>query len=138
MQPISANTLSTVDVQSPAGESVGKIVDFMLDTERGSVVYAELAVGGVLGVGAKMLAVPPQALTFDSGRRCLTLAVDTATLDDAPGFDRANPPESADGALLTRARPSALGNGHFTQRKVTPWVISAMQSGTRSWRWASS
>ena len=106
MQPISANTLSTVDVQSPAGESVGKVVDFMLDTERGSVVYAELAVGGVLGVGAKMLAVPPQALTFDSGRRCLNLAVDTATLDDAPGFDRANPPESADGALLTRARPS--------------------------------
>ena len=78
----------------------------MLDTERGSVAYAELAVGGVLGVGAKMLAVPPQTLTFDSGRRCLTLAIDTATLDDAPGFDRANPPESADGALLTRARPS--------------------------------
>ena len=107
MQPISANSLSTVDVQSPAGENVGRIVDFMLDTERGSVVYAELAVGGVLGVGAKMLAVPPQTLAFDSGRRCLALAVDTATLDDAPGFDRANPPESADGALLTRARPSA-------------------------------
>ena len=106
MQPVSANTLSTVDVQSPAGETVGKVVDFMLDTERGSVVYAELAVGGVLGVGAKMLAVPPQTLTFDSGRSCLNLAVDTATLDDASGFDRANPPESADAALLTRVRPA--------------------------------
>lgn len=105
MRPVSANMLSTVDVHSPAGESVGKVVDFMLDTERGSAAYAELAVGGVLGVGAKMLAIPPQALTFDSGLRCLNLSVDTTTLDDAAGFDRANPPDSADGALLARAPP---------------------------------
>ena len=61
MRPISTNLLSTTEVRSPAGEDVGKIVDFMLDTERGSVVYALLAVGGVLGVGAKMLAISPQA-----------------------------------------------------------------------------
>jgi hypothetical protein len=108
VQLISANTLSTVDVRSPAGETVGKVVDFMLDTERGSVVYAELAVGGVLGVGAKMLAIPPETLTFDDGQRCLNLSVDTAALDTAPGFDRANPPASADGGLLENARPSGL------------------------------
>jgi hypothetical protein len=105
MRPVSANMLSTVDVHSPAGENVGKVLDFMLDTERGSVVYAELAVGGVLGVGAKMLAIPRQALTFDNGRRCLNLSVDTTALNDAAGFDRANPPDSADGALLARAPP---------------------------------
>jgi len=104
VQLISANALSTVDVRSPSGENVGKVVDFMLDTERGSVVYAELAVGGVLGVGAKMLAIPPQTLSFDGGQRCLNLSVATAALDDAPGFDRANPPASADGALLGSAR----------------------------------
>ena len=48
MRLIAANTLSTAEVRSPAGEDVGKIVDFMLDTERGEAVYAVLAVGGVL------------------------------------------------------------------------------------------
>jgi hypothetical protein len=104
---IAANTLSTAEVRSPAGETVGKIVDFMLDTERQSVVYAVLGVGGVLGVGAKMLAIPPESLAYDSGRRCLNLAVDTAALDEAPGIDRANPPDHADGTLLERERPAS-------------------------------
>ena len=102
MRPVSATVLSTAEVRSPAGEDVGKIVDFMLDTERGSVVYAVLAVGGVLGVGAKMLAIPPRALRLDADRRGLDLAVDTATLDAAPGMDRANAPETADPALRAR------------------------------------
>ena len=112
MRPISANLLSTAEVRSPAGEDVGKIVDFMLDTERGSVVYALLAAGGVLGVGAKMLAISPHSLRLDRARLCLELAVDTATLDATPGIDRANPPENADAALLSRAStaPSQPGS----------------------------
>ena len=108
MRLIAASTLSTADVRSPAGEDVGKVVDFMLDTERGAVVYAVLAVGGVLGVGAKMLAIPPQRLGYDLSKRCLSLAVDTDALDEAQGFDRANPPEHADAALLARSSASRL------------------------------
>jgi len=102
---VTANTLSTVEALSPAGESVGKIVDFMVDTERQSVVYGVLAVGGVLGVGAKMLAVPPSSLSYDSGRRCMNLAVDTAVLDEASGIDRSNLPGHANRDLLARAQP---------------------------------
>ena len=103
MRPIAANVLSTADVRSPAGENVGKIVDVMLDTERGSIVYAVLAVGGVLGVGAKMLAIPPANLKLALDGRCVELDVDTGTLEAAHGIDRANPPEHAEPAL----RPSA-------------------------------
>ncbi|HUQ53639.1 MAG TPA: PRC-barrel domain-containing protein [Gammaproteobacteria bacterium] len=99
MRLISANTLSAADVRSAAGETLGKIVDFMLDTERGSVVYAVLSVGGVLGVGAKMLAIPPESLGYDSGQRALSVGIDTAALDEATGIDRANPPDHADGDL---------------------------------------
>ena len=106
MRPIAANALSAADVRSAAGENVGKIVDFMLDTEQGSVVYAVLAVGGVLGVGAKMLAIPPEDLRLDAGRRCLELAVDTEALAAAPGIDRANPPEAAEATMLA-STPSA-------------------------------
>ena len=113
MRLIAANTLSTAEVHSPAGENVGKIVDFMLDTERGSVVYAVLAVGGVLGVGAKMLAIPPDSLAYDGSRRSFHLGVDTAALDEAHGIDRANPPDHAD-TDLTRERlpPSRTPTSH--------------------------
>ena len=115
MRPVAANVLSTAEVQSPAGENVGKIVDFMLDTKRGSVVYAVLAVGGVLGVGAKMLAIPPGELRFDPARG-LEIGVDTATLEAVPGIDRTNPPESAEDARLGSAptgtpKPAARGQG---------------------------
>ena len=103
MRPVTANVLSTAEVRSPAGEHVGKIVDFMLDTERGSVEYAVLAVGGVLGVGAKMLAVQPGELRFDAGHACLEITVETATLAALPSIDRANPPETADAAVRSRA-----------------------------------
>ena len=103
MHPVAANLLSTAEVRSPAGEHVGKIVDFMLDTERGSVEYAVLAVGGVLGVGAKMIAVQPGELRFDAAHRCLVITVDAATLAADPGIDRANPPESANAAVRSGA-----------------------------------
>ena len=103
VRPVTANMLSTAEVRSPAGEHVGKIVDFMLDTERGSVEYAVLAVGGVLGVGAKMLAVQPGELRFDASRNCLEITVDTATLAAHPGINRANPPENANAAVRSRA-----------------------------------
>lgn len=106
MRLIAANTLTTTDVRSPAGEDVGKIVDFMLDTERGAVSYAVLAVGGVLGVGAKALAIPPAALKLDSGRRCLELLADTAALEEVPGIDRTNPPKRVDALLLAQSRRS--------------------------------
>ena len=116
MRPVTANVLSNVDVQSPAGETVGKVVDFMLDTERGSVVYAVLAVGGVLGVGAKMLAILPSQLRFDAARPGLAIAVEAEALDAVPGIDRTNPPESAEDVLLGRAptgtpQPAARGQG---------------------------
>lgn len=116
MRLISASALSTAEVRSPAGEDVGKIVDFMLNTEERSVVYAVLAVGGVLGVGAKMLAIPPKALAFDSGRRCLTLAVATAALDEAPGFDRTNPPDDADATLSARAQQRSIPSNQRSVR----------------------
>jgi len=112
MRPITANSLTTAEVRSPSGEDLGKIVDFMLDTERGSVVYAVLATGGVLGVGAKMLAVPPRSLQL-SGDRCLEIAVDTAALAAADGIDRANPPQSADATLRQPgASPSSRAVSH--------------------------
>src|SRR5262245_1280011 len=62
---LSADTLTGDKVVNAAGEDLGKIEDFMLDVESGRIRYAVLSFGGVLGLGSKLFAVPPEALTVD-------------------------------------------------------------------------
>jgi len=57
---LSADTLSGDAVVNSAGEKLGKIEDFMLDVESGRIRYAVLSFGGVLGIGNKLFAVPPE------------------------------------------------------------------------------
>ena len=106
MRLIAAQSLGATEVVDRNGANVGHIVDFMLDTRARRVVYAVLAHGGVLGIGAKLLAVPPQALELDSGGRRITVTVDPTLLDEATGMDRGNPPEHADRELQRAAARS--------------------------------
>lgn len=96
---LSADTLAGDPVFNGAGENLGKIEDFMLDMESGRIRYAVLSFGGVLGIGNKLFAVPAEALTIDTERKCLVLDVDKERLENAPGFDKDNWPNFADPTL---------------------------------------
>ena len=96
---LSADTLAGDSVFNSDGESLGKIEDFMLDVESGRIRYAVLSFGGVLGIGNKLFAVPPEALTVDTQRKCLVLDVEKGRLENAPGFDKDNWPNFADPTL---------------------------------------
>jgi hypothetical protein len=104
MRLVSAHLLARTEVVDTSGQSLGHIVDFMLDTQARRVVYAVLSHGGVLGLGIKLLAVPPQALELDGSRRRLTLTVDPRALEEAAGIDRDNPPATADRVLQKAAQ----------------------------------
>jgi sporulation protein YlmC with PRC-barrel domain len=96
---LSADTLAGDKVVNAAGEDLGKIEDFMLDVESGRIRYAVLSFGGVLGIGSKLFAVPPEALTVDTENARLILDVDRERLQNAPGFDKDNWPNFADPTL---------------------------------------
>jgi sporulation protein YlmC with PRC-barrel domain len=96
---LSADTLAGDKVVNAAGEDLGKIEDFMLDVESGRIRYAVLSFGGVLGIGSKLFAVPPEALTVDTVNKRLILDVDRERLQSAPGFDKDNWPNFADPTL---------------------------------------
>lgn len=93
---LSASTLSGDKVFNPAGEDLGKIEDFMLDMESGRIVYAVLSFGGVFGVGDKLFAVPPEALSLDEDKRCFVLDANKSDLKNAPGFEKDDWPDFAD------------------------------------------
>ena len=96
---LSADTLSGDAVVNSAGESLGNIEDLKLDVESGRIRYAVLSFGGVLGIGNKLFAVPPEALTVDTDNKRLVLNVERERLKSAPGFDKDNWPNFADPML---------------------------------------
>jgi hypothetical protein len=59
-------------VYDAEGNLVGKLEEIVIDTRTGCVRHVVLAVGGVLGIGRRRLAVPWSALSPDARyRRCV-------------------------------------------------------------------
>lgn len=82
-----ADTLLGEDVVNGQEESLGDIKEIMLDVRSGEIAYAVLSFGGFLGVGAKLFAVPWQALQLDTVNKRFVLDIDKERLKSAPGFD---------------------------------------------------
>jgi sporulation protein YlmC with PRC-barrel domain len=93
---LSADTLSGDDVYNAKGESLGSIKDIMLDVHSGKVCYAVLALGGFLGMGEKLFAVPWSSLKLNTEKKQFVFDVALDRLKNAPGFDKEQWPNMAD------------------------------------------
>jgi sporulation protein YlmC with PRC-barrel domain len=97
------------------GHCVGKLEEIILDVRTGCVRHVVIAVGGIMGVGRKRLAVPWSALSPDSEyRRCV---VDVAHIQftavrvppDDPWLQRIDS-VSTGAALLSRVRAAGTAD----------------------------
>ena len=93
---MSASSLSADRVKNPEGEDLGKLDEIMIDVPTGRVAYAVVSFGGILGMGAKLFAIPWTSFTLDEDNKCFLLNVPKDRLKDAPGFDKDNWPDMAD------------------------------------------
>ena len=91
-----ASTLTGDEVCNLQGEDVGEITEIMLDVPTGRIAYAVMSVGGFLGVGDRLFAIPWSALKLDTANQRFMLDVDKERLENAPGFDKDNWPRMAD------------------------------------------
>ncbi|MFC4276933.1 PRC-barrel domain-containing protein [Achromobacter aloeverae] len=105
---MAAQTLEGDDVLNLAGEKLGVLRDIMLDVHAGRIAYAVLERGGVMGIGDRLFAIPWDALTLDTDRKCFLLDLDLERLRQAPGFDKNNWPRTADESWVAlRGGPGA-------------------------------
>jgi sporulation protein YlmC with PRC-barrel domain len=95
-QVMAADTLQGDDVYNGADEKLGEITDIMIDVPSGRVAYAVMSVGGVLGLGDRLFAIPWSALRLDTARKCFRLDVSKERVENAPGFDKDHWPSMAD------------------------------------------
>lgn len=92
----SASSIMGNGVTNTAGEDLGTIEDFVLDLGSGRIRYAVLSFGGVLGIGNKLFAIPPDALSLEPDGHRWVLDVDKETLKEAPGFDKDDWPDTSE------------------------------------------
>ena len=95
-----AETLIGNSVVNLKDEDLGEIKEIMLDVASGRVSYAVLSYGSILGMGAKLFAVPWSALSLDTVNKCFVLDSEKDRLADAPGFDSDRWPDMADSSWI--------------------------------------
>jgi hypothetical protein len=76
--------ITGMTVNSPQGEKLGKIL--VVDQE-GTVRYAILSDGGLLGIGYKLIPIPWKALKPGKEKNSLVVNIDKKALEKAPNFD---------------------------------------------------
>jgi sporulation protein YlmC with PRC-barrel domain len=85
-----ASRLIGATVKNAQGESVGKIDELVIDPQEARIKAAIVAVGGVLGIGAKSVAIPWNKVTMGSGadRSDIVVAMGKEELEQAPSWQK--------------------------------------------------
>jgi sporulation protein YlmC with PRC-barrel domain len=93
-----ASTIKGMGVWNLDGDRVGTVDELVIDVEKGQVVYAAVSVGGFLGVGDKLFAIPWREFTLevDEKDKFFRVDADREKLKAAEGFDKDAWPNVAD------------------------------------------
>lgn len=89
-----ASLLLGLGVTNPEGESLGDLVDLVIE-RSGQVPYAVVEFGDVLGFGGRWYYIPMGALSIDRANRLAILDVDQRMLEAMPGYPRGSLPETS-------------------------------------------
>jgi hypothetical protein len=86
---IPADRVNGADVIGIAGDKLGRIEDVAIEKISGTVAYAILSFGGVLGIGARYHPLPWKLLRYDPERRAYVAPLSRIDLKRAPTIDEA-------------------------------------------------
>jgi sporulation protein YlmC with PRC-barrel domain len=75
-------------VKNPQGESLGSIHELVLDPQDAKIKNAVIAMGGVLGIGAKTVAIPWQEVTPQPDGKSVVVAMQKEELENAPEWKK--------------------------------------------------
>lgn len=83
-----ATGLLGMSVKNMQNEKLGSINEIVLDLNSGRVGYAVLSIGGFLGIGDKLVAVPVDAFTVSPEQDSLIIDADKARLKEMPALTK--------------------------------------------------
>jgi len=74
-------------------EKLGKLDDILFDYDNCTIAYGILSVGGFLGIGDDLYAIPWKAFKLSEHKDYLILDADKEKLEKAPSFDKGKWPD---------------------------------------------
>ncbi len=98
---VNASDIIGMTVKNYQGDKLGKVEDLAVDVESGRVVQVLLSIGGFIGIGDTLTAVPPGALHHDVAQKVLHLDADREKLKNAPKFEMSKWAECCDSEHLS-------------------------------------
>jgi len=96
-----AKQLIGSNVENPAKKNIGEVEDFVVDLQTGRILFVAVSAGGFLGVGDKLVAVPPGQFQVGTDGK-LMLNTTEERLKNAPQFDKTHWPSLDDPAWASR------------------------------------
>jgi sporulation protein YlmC with PRC-barrel domain len=99
--PVRVSQLIGMDVRNHENEDIGDIEDLVIDPKSGQIRYAAISMGGFLGLGDELFAVPWKAVKVrveadDRDEYVAVVNIDKARMENARGFDQDNWPNFGD------------------------------------------
>jgi sporulation protein YlmC with PRC-barrel domain len=90
MNEMYASKLIGANVKNAQGENLGKIDELVIDPQEARIKAAVVSVGGLLGIGAKSIAVPWDKVMIGSGtdRDTVVVAMGKEELERAPSWQK--------------------------------------------------
>ena len=85
---VRASALLEKEVVDPQGEELGDVHELVIDMRSGGLHFVVLEMGGVLGLGGKLIPWPPSKLSPGRESDKLVLDVRPEALAEAAGFER--------------------------------------------------
>lgn len=100
-KPVRVSELIGMDVRNHENEDLGDIEDLVIDPKSGQIRYAAVSMGGFLGLGDELFAVPWSAIKVqleadDDDDYEAVVNIDKQRMENARGFDQDNWPNFAD------------------------------------------
>src|SRR4030095_716342 len=91
-----ASEIIGMEVRNAQNEKLGKVEDLIVDLGSGHLSYAILSMGGVLGIGDKLVVAPANQFSYALSEKKLTLNMSKEVLQNAPRFEKGKWPDLND------------------------------------------
>jgi sporulation protein YlmC with PRC-barrel domain len=75
-------------VKNPQGENLGSLQELVLDPREAKITNAVVSTGGLLGIGARAVAVPWQDVTLEADGKTLVVAMGKEEISNAPEWKK--------------------------------------------------
>lgn len=105
LQVLRLSTVIGKTIENNADKNIGDVNDVVLDASRGQIAYAVLGVGGFIGIGEDLVAVPWEKLDVmvkDRDDATIRLAMTEEELKNGPHFSKDQWPNADDKNYLIR------------------------------------